>query len=45
MKKWIAALSAVAAAVAAGIVIRQIVEDLSDNVELWKSVTDEPLAD
>ena len=36
---------AVAAAVAAGIVIRQIVEDLSDNVELWKSVTDEPLAD
>ncbi|MCI6556426.1 MAG: DLW-39 family protein [Schaalia hyovaginalis] len=34
-----------AAAVAAGIVSRQIVEDFSDNVKLWKSVTDEPLAD
>ncbi|MST63613.1 DLW-39 family protein [Schaalia hyovaginalis] len=35
----------IAAAVAAGIVSRQIVEDFSDNVKLWKSVTDEPLAD
>lgn len=45
MKKWITALSAVAAAVAVGVVVRQILEDLSDNVELWKSVTDEPLED
>lgn len=45
MKKWIATLSAVAATVAAGIVIRQILEDLSDNAELWKSVTDDPLSD
>ncbi|MBB6333573.1 DLW-39 family protein [Schaalia hyovaginalis] len=43
MKKWIGVLSTVAAAVAIGIVIRQISQDLSDNVELWKSVTDETL--
>ncbi|WP_276669437.1 DLW-39 family protein [Schaalia cardiffensis] len=45
MRKWITALSAVTAAVAVGVVIRQIFEDLSDNVELWKSVTDEPYED
>ena len=45
MKKWITALSAVTVAVAVGVVIRQIFEDLSDNVELWKSVTDEPYED
>lgn len=45
MKKWITALSALATAVAAGIVVRQILEDLSDNVELWKSVTDNPFQD
>ncbi|MDN6619863.1 MAG: DLW-39 family protein, partial [Corynebacterium variabile] len=40
MKKWIATLSAVGAAAAIGLVIRQIGEDLSTNAELWRSVTD-----
>ncbi len=42
MKKWIATLAGVGAAVAVGLMIRQVCEDLSDNVALWKSVTDDP---
>lgn len=42
MKKWMTALVAVGAAVVAGFVIRQVMEDFSDNAELWRSVTDAP---
>ena len=42
MKKWITTLAVVGGLVAAGLVIRQIAQDLSENAELWKSVTDEP---
>ena len=40
MKKWATCLVAVGSAVAVGLVVRQIVHDLSDNAELWTSVTD-----
>ncbi|MDC4232552.1 DLW-39 family protein [Actinomyces sp. B33] len=40
MKKWIAAVVAVGSAIGIGLIVRQIVEDLSDNAELWTSVTD-----
>ena len=42
MKKWITTLVVVGGLVAVGLVVRQIVEDLSDSVDLWQSVTDEP---
>ena len=44
MKKWITTLVAVASAVVVGLVIRQVVQDLSDNADLWTSVTDNPEA-
>ena len=44
MKKWITTLVAVGSAVAVGLVIRQVVQDLSDNADLWTSVTDNPEA-
>lgn len=44
MKKWIRVLSTVAAAVAIGVVVRQVCQDLSDNAELWSSVTEESLS-
>ena len=40
MKKWATCLVAVGSAVAVGLVVRQIVHDLSDNAELWTAVTD-----
>ena len=40
MKKWATCLVAVGSAVVVGLVVRQIVYDLSDNAELWTSVTD-----
>ena len=40
MKKWVTCCVAVGSVVAVGIVVRQILIDLSDNVDLWKSVTD-----
>ncbi|MGP1497174.1 DLW-39 family protein [Schaalia odontolytica] len=40
MKKWVTCCVAVGSVVAVGIVVRQILVDLSDNVDLWKSVTD-----
>lgn len=42
MKKWIPALICVGAAVITGLVVRQVVQDLSDSAELWNSVTDDP---
>ena len=41
MKKGIRVLSTLAAAVVIGVVVRQIFQDLSDNAELWESVTDD----
>lgn len=43
MNKWITAFVVVAAAVAVGLVVRQVAQDLSDNAELWRSVTDDPV--
>ena len=40
MKKWVTCCVAVGSVVAVGIVVRQILVDLSDNVDLWTSVTD-----
>ena len=40
MKKLVTCCVAVGSVVAVGIVVRQILVDLSDNVDLWKSVTD-----
>ena len=40
MKKWVTCCVAVGSVVAVGIVVRQILVDLSDNADLWKSVTD-----
>jgi len=40
MKKWVTCCVAVGSVVAVGIVVRQVLVDLSDNVDLWKSVTD-----
>lgn len=42
MKKWVGTTVLVVAVAAVGLAARQIVQDLSDNAELWKSVTDEP---
>ena len=42
MRKWMSTLVAVAVAAAAGLVIRQVAQDLSDNAHLWRSVTDDP---
>ena len=41
MRKWVGAT--VVAAAAVGVAVRQVMQDLSDNAELWKSVTDEPV--
>lgn len=40
MKKWVTCCVAVGSAVAVGIVVRQVLVDLSDNADLWTSVTD-----
>ena len=40
MKKWVTCCVVVGSAVAVGLVVRQILVDLSDNANLWKSVTD-----
>ncbi len=40
MKKWVTCCVAVGSVVAVGIVVRQILVDLSDNADLWMSVTD-----
>ncbi len=45
MKKWITTLALVGTVVVVGLVVRQIVQDLSTDAELWKSVTDEPALD
>lgn len=42
MKKWITTLAAVGTAAAMGLVVRQVMEDLSTNADLWRSVTDDP---
>ena len=40
MKKWVTCCVAVGSVVAVGIVVRQVLVDLSDNADLWTSVTD-----
>ncbi len=40
MKKWVTCCVAVGSVVAVGVVVRQILVDLSDNADLWMSVTD-----
>ncbi|QWW19581.1 hypothetical protein I6B53_00045 [Schaalia sp. 19OD2882] len=45
MKKWVTTLALVGTAVAVGLVVRQIVQDLSTDAELWQSVTDTPALD
>ena len=40
MKKWVTCCVAVGFVVAVGIVVRQVLVDLSDNADLWTSVTD-----
>ena len=40
MKKLVTCCVAVGSVVAVGIVVRQILFDLSDNADLWTSVTD-----
>ena len=40
MKKWVTCCVAVGSFVAVGIAVRQILVDLSDNADLWTSVTD-----
>lgn len=40
MKKLVACCVTVGSVVAVGIVIRQVLLDLSDNADLWMSVTD-----
>ena len=40
MKKWVTCCVAVGSVVAVGIVVRQILVDLSDNADLGTSVTD-----
>ena len=40
MRKWVTCCVAVGSVVAVGIVVRQILVDLSDNADLWMSVTD-----
>ena len=42
MRTWIATVIAIAGALIAGLAIRQVVNDLSDNADLWQSVTDAP---
>ena len=41
MKKFVKTLSLVASVAAVGLVVRQICQDLSDNEELWTSLTDD----
>ncbi len=43
MKKWVTTLVAIGGAVAVGLIVRQVVQDLSDNAQLWRSVTDDPV--
>ena len=40
MKKWVTCCVAVGSVVAVGIVVRQVLVDLSDNADLWTAVTD-----
>jgi len=40
VKKWVTCCVAVGSVVAVGIVVRQVLVDLSDNADLWTSVTD-----
>lgn len=40
MKKWVTCCVAVGSVVTVGIVVRQVLVDLSDNADLWTSVTD-----
>ena len=40
MKKWVTCCVAVGSVVAVGIVVRQVLVDLSDNADLWTSETD-----
>ena len=40
MKKLVTCCVAVGSVVAVGVVVRQILVDLSDNADLWMSVTD-----
>ena len=40
MKKWVTCCVAVGSVVAVCIVVRQVLVDLSDNADLWTSVTD-----
>ena len=37
MKKWVTCCVAVGSVVAVGIIVRQILVDLSDNADLWKT--------
>ena len=41
MKKFVKTLSLVACVAAVGLAVRQVLQDLSDNEELWTSVTDD----
>lgn len=42
MKKWITTVAVATVVVAAGLVIRQICRDFSENADMWTSVTDDP---
>ena len=42
MNKWVASALAIGSAVAVGLIVRQICNDLADNAKMWRSVTDEP---
>ncbi len=45
MRKWMAGLGAVGMAVAVSLLIRRMAQDLSDNAQLWRSITDDPASD
>ncbi|MDO4259945.1 MAG: DLW-39 family protein [Actinomycetaceae bacterium] len=42
MKKWITTLAVIGSVAVVGVIIHQIRQDLSEDAELWKSVTDTP---
>lgn len=41
MNKWVFSALAIGTTVVTGLIIHQVVQDLSDCAKLWKSVTDE----
>jgi len=45
MRKWMTALGAVGLSIVVGLLVRRTAQDLSDNAQLWRSITDDPDAD